>query len=76
MRAMNGFRYLVIAALLASCASADRAERPRSTREVVTGAARIRGGGFRMDVQVGRGLLDRPGVAGAKALAPHATVAR
>lgn len=41
---------------LAACASAGSDAPPAPAREVVSGAARIRGGGMRMDVEVGHAL--------------------
>lgn len=53
---------LVFAASLAACASAKKGEEPapQPVREIVSGGARIRGGGFRMDVQVGRTFVQTP----------------
>ncbi|MBS1123272.1 MAG: hypothetical protein H6Q90_5500 [Deltaproteobacteria bacterium] len=46
---------MVVASLATSCASASKTdESVKPAREIVTGGARIRGGGVRMDVQVGR----------------------
>lgn len=67
-------RYVVVAALLASCASADGKQPPRPSKEVVSGGARIRGGGFRMDVQIGRPPTTRAGKAGKVRVTPHAVV--
>lgn len=54
-------RFVLVAAFLAACASAntdtDKPARPAS--EVVSGGARLRGGGLRMDVQVGRPFSQR-----------------
>ena len=43
------------------CASAKETDAPaKPAREVVPGGARIRGGGVRMDVEVGRTFTQRP----------------
>jgi hypothetical protein len=68
-------RIVVVGALLMSCASADKGQPPpHATRELAAGAARIRGGGVRMDVQVGRALTARPAKAGSIVVTPHAVV--
>lgn len=76
MRAMSFFgRFVLVGGLLTSCASADKVDAPpRPTKEVAAGGAQLRGGGFRMDVQIGRGLTRRPGTAGSIKVAPHAVV--
>lgn len=75
MRAMSLLvRFVVMGALLAACASADSKQSPRPTKEVSAGGARIRGGGVRMDVQIGRGLTKAPAKAGNAAVTPHAVV--
>jgi hypothetical protein len=68
-------RIVIIGALLASCASADK-EGGSATpvKETAAAGARIRGGGIRMDVQVGRHLTVKPGKAGATVVAPNAVV--
>jgi outer membrane murein-binding lipoprotein Lpp len=73
---MRLFALVVAAALLASCASADK-EKGAGTpaKEVAAGAARVRGGGIRMDVQVGRQPTDRTGKADTTIVAPNAVVA-
>ncbi len=56
-------RYVMVVALLAtSCASAnkDTDQTVKPAREIVSGGARIRGGGIRMDVQVGRAFSQPP----------------
>jgi hypothetical protein len=69
-------RFLLVGVFLASCASADKPEAPpRPTREVSAAGAQLRGGGIRMDVQIGRGQTKRPGKAGAIVVTPHAVVA-
>jgi hypothetical protein len=68
-------RVVVTGALLASCASADKDKGPATpAKEVAVGAARVRGGGIRMDVQVGRQLTNRAGNAGTTVVAPNAVV--
>jgi hypothetical protein len=48
-------------ALLAGCASAKETDPPaRPAQEIVSGSARLRGGTFRMDVQIGRTFDQRP----------------
>ncbi len=78
MRAMSFFGrsvVVVVMVLMASCASADKnGDPPRPTREVNAGGAQLRGGGIRMEVQLGRGLTKRPGKAGAVVIKPHAVV--
>jgi hypothetical protein len=61
MRAMG--KWLVVIGLLTGCASAeteDKRSRPVPAREVVSGGATVRGGGIRMDVQVGRTFVQKP----------------
>jgi hypothetical protein len=76
---MRKLRYLVSAALLlAACASAkkgDGEETAKSVKEVVAGSARIRGGGMRMDVQIGRQLTTAPSGNGKVTASPNAAVA-
>jgi len=68
-------RIVVVAALLASCASAQKDEGPaKPAKELAAGGARIRGGGVRMDVQVGRTLTQRPAKAGTVKVTPNAVV--
>jgi hypothetical protein len=72
---MRLFRYVVVAALLAACASAkqdDKSVKPAT--EIVSGGARIRGGGIRMDVQVGRTFVQRPMRNGTVVAKPAAVV--
>ncbi|HEU0035087.1 MAG TPA: hypothetical protein VFQ53_30885 [Kofleriaceae bacterium] len=57
------FWMVVVAVVATACASASdkdttRAQKP--AREIVSGGARIRGGGIRMDVQVGRAFVQTP----------------
>lgn len=60
MRRMLG--HVVIGLLLAACASAEKdgKTKPAPAREVVSGGATVRGGGIRMDVQVGRPFVQKP----------------
>jgi hypothetical protein len=69
-------RYLFVVGALAGCASAknDNDKPARPVKEVVTGGARLRGGGMRMDVQIGRPLVQRPITGGDVTAAPHAAV--
>ena len=68
-------RFLLVGLFLVSCASADKVEAtPRPTRELGAGGAQLRGGGIRMDVQLGRGQTKRPGKAGAVVVVPNAVV--
>ena len=68
-------RFLVVGVFLVSCASADKSEVPsRPAREVAAAGAQLRGGGIRMDVQIGRGMTKRPGKAGAVVVTPNAVV--
>jgi hypothetical protein len=64
MRAMRiTLGHLVIVVGLVGCASAERDEKaakPIPSREVVSGGASIRGGGIRMDVQIGRPFAQTP----------------
>lgn len=63
--------------LLAGCASAKQDEAPaKPAQEVVSGGARLRGGGIRMDVEVGRTFTQRPGKLGAITAQPAAPVVR
>ena len=71
---MSLLRLVIIGALLGSCATADKAPVPKPTRELASGAAQIRGGGIRMDVQIGRGLTNKVGSIGRIRVSPHATV--
>ncbi len=52
---------VVVTLVVGACASAGDPETPaRPAKEVVPGAARLRGGGVRMDVEVGRQFTQRP----------------
>lgn len=56
-------KFLVVIGLVSACASAekeDKAARPVPVREVVSGGATVRGGGIRMDVQIGRPFAQKP----------------
>ena len=53
-------RTVLLCGVLAGCASAKSdAPAPVPTHEVVTGGARLHGGKFSMDVQVGQGVAPR-----------------
>ncbi len=66
---------LVVGVLAASCASADKGEvAAKPAKEVAASGARIRGGGIRMDVQIGRTLARTPAKGGTIKLAPNAVV--
>lgn len=64
MRAMRiTLGHVVIVLGLAGCATAakdDNKAKPHAAREVVSGGAKLRGGGIRMDVQVGRAFAQTP----------------
>lgn len=65
---------VVVTLAVGACASAgDPEPAAKPAREVVPGAARLRGGGVRMDVEVGRTFTQRPisnGTTTARAAAP------
>jgi hypothetical protein len=53
-------RKLCLLFALGACASAKESEAPaKPAQEIVPGAARLRGGGIRMDVEVGRQFAQR-----------------
>jgi hypothetical protein len=64
MRAMRiSIGHVAIVLALSACASAEqdgRSKRREPANEIVSGGASIRGGGIRMDVQVGRPFVQRP----------------
>lgn len=66
----------MVVVALAGCASA-REDKPqaaaRPAKEVVTGSARVRGGGLRMDVQIGA-FGKRPARGGTVVVTPTAVV--
>lgn len=67
---------VVVSLVVGACASAGEAESPaKAAQEVVPGAARIRGGGVRMDVEVGR-TFQRPLKNGSVTATPAAAVIR
>ena len=74
---MSGFvRIVIVGALLASCASAEDDKGPATpAKETAVAAGRIRGGGMRMDVQVGRTQIAKPGTAGTVKVTPNTVVA-
>lgn len=63
-------------ASLAACASAetDGASATKPNKEVAAGGARLRGGGMRMDVQVGRAQPKKPMAGGSVKVTPRAVV--
>ncbi len=66
---------LLVGGALAACASADKSEVPaKPAKEVAASGARIRGGGVRMDVQIGRSLAKTPAKAGTVSVTPNAVV--
>ena len=66
---------LLVGGALASCASADKGEvAAKPAKEVAAAGARIRGGGIRMDVQIGRSLAKTPAKAGSVKVVPNAVV--
>ena len=76
---MRAMRLLVGLLIVVGCASAekdDKASKPTPAREVVSGGASIRGGGIRMDVQVGRAFVQKPMRNGATTAKPGAVVAK
>ena len=62
MRAITACLLGLLVAGLAACGDNIKpaGEAPRSAREIVSGGARLRGGGVRMDVQVGRTFAQPP----------------
>lgn len=73
---MSGIvRILIVGTLVASCASAESDKGPATpAKETSVAAGRIRGGGMRMDVQIGRSQIAKPGKAGATKVTPNAAV--
>jgi hypothetical protein len=70
-------RIVIALVVFAGCASAKSDEAPaKPAQEVVSGGARIRGGGVRMDVEVGRTFTQRPGTIGTITAKPAAPVVR
>jgi hypothetical protein len=67
---------LLIAGLAGACAKADKSNEPppQAVRELASGGARVRGGGVRMDVQVGRAVVHRPITTGRVRAMPAAVV--
>lgn len=78
MPPMRIARFLMVAVSLAACASAQREEdKPaRPVKEIVSGGARVRGGGMRMDVQIGRPFTQPAIGNGTVTAKPNAAVAR
>ena len=74
---MRAMRKAIVLCLLAGCASAKSDEAPaKPAQELVSGAARLRGGGIRMDVEVGRTFTQPPGKIGTITAKPAAPVIR
>ena len=70
-------KLIVLVLLAGACASAKESEAPaKPAQEVVPGAARLRGGGVRMDVEVGRTFTQRPITNGTVTARPAAPVVR
>ena len=68
-------RIVIVGALLASCASAENDKGPGTpTKETAVAAGRVRGGGMRMDLQVGTAQIAKPGKAGAIKVTPNTAV--
>lgn len=65
---------LLCLVFLVSCATAKDDAPARPAHEVVVGSARVRGGGLRMDVQLGRPQLKQTVKASTTVLAPNAAV--
>jgi len=71
--------HFVIVLGLVSCASAEKdnkASKPTPSREVVSGGATVRGGGIRMDVQVGRPFAQTPTRSSDATAKPNAVVTK
>ena len=68
-------RIVFVGALLASCASAENENPATPTKETAVAAGRVRGGGMRMDLQVGRSQVAKPGKAGTIKVTPNTVVA-
>lgn len=69
--------WVVVAALaLGACASADNggSSATKPNKEVTAGGAQLRGGGIRMDVQVGRALPKKPTKNGTVKVSPNSVV--
>ena len=63
--------------LAAGCASAQSdGPAPKPAHEVVSGGARVKGGKFRMDVQVGQGIAPKPALTDGGARLQNAVVAK
>lgn len=76
MRAMR-ITVIALSIALGACASAKDTEQPtKPAQEVVSGGARIRGGGIRMDVEIGRTFTQRPIRGGSITAKPAAPVVR
>lgn len=72
-------KWLVVIGLVSACASAEREDlgaKAVPAREVVSGGATVRGGGVRMDVQVGRAFVQTPTRSKAVVAKPNAVVTK
>jgi hypothetical protein len=72
-------KWLVVIGLVSACASAEKEDKSRRAvpaREVVSGGATVRGGGIRMDVQVGRPFVQKPTRSSNATAKPNAPVTR
>lgn len=59
------FTLSIAVAIVGGCASANEPAAPaRPSRELAPGVARLRGGGVRMDVELGRTFVQRPQAGG------------
>jgi hypothetical protein len=74
MRALIPCLLSLLLAGLVGCGDNIHPEAARSTREIISGGARLHGGGVRMDVQVGRPLAQRPVRADRTVAKPNAVV--
>jgi hypothetical protein len=70
---MKLVRFLGVAALVCGCASA-KGDSPRATRETISGAGRIHGGGVRMDVAIGHSIARTPTKTQTTRLVPETAV--
>jgi hypothetical protein len=74
MRAVTPYLLCLLVAGLAACGDNIKPEQARPAREIVSGGASLRGGGVRMDVQVGRTFKQPPARANGTAVKPAAVV--
>lgn len=74
---MRFARYLLVLALAGCGTSTKGRETPfQPAQDVVAGAARVRGGGVVMDVQIGRSHVTKPVTNGKVTASPNAAVMR